>query len=149
MINRLVQQVAYHQLTTLPMMDKDDKEEAVIVPEPAQKKNKFKDPTMALLESMVAMSAVHRKQKNQLNPHEVAEKEIKYYQNIEKSEWSKFENTLTWWKKRKIMQNLPCLSQVAQALLGCLPSSGGLECDFGPTKGCHFPQVCISWIGLH
>jgi hypothetical protein len=45
-----------------------------------------------------------------------------------------------WWQSRHMRDTLPCLSQVATALLACNPSSGGLECDFGLLKDVSKPK---------
>jgi hypothetical protein len=61
-------------------------------------------------------------------------KEIDYYLNLPRDQWPKFEETLVWWQSRMVRENLPCLTQVAGAILACHPSSGGLECNFGLLK---------------
>jgi hypothetical protein len=133
-VTRYVQQVAYEKLTCEEIIDEESVHE--IVPQSAHKRAKYDDPTLALLETMVEMShnPSSRLREEAFTPQEVAAKELHYYQNIDRSEWPKFDEILTWWRSVKIQQNLPCLSQVAQAFLGCLPSSGGLECDFGHLK---------------
>jgi hypothetical protein len=48
-----------------------------------------------------------------------------------------------------VKQHLPCVSQVAQAFLSCMPSSGGLEFDFGQLKDIISPMHCSSpWIQM-
>lgn len=125
-VTRYVQQVAYEKLTCEEINDEESVHE--IVPQSAHKRAKYDDPTLALLETMVEMSRnpSSRLREEAFTPQEVAAKELHYYQNIDRSEWPKFDEILTWWRSVKIQQNLPCLSQVAQAFLGCLPSSGGL-----------------------
>jgi hypothetical protein len=65
---------------------------------------------------------------------EMARKELDTYLNIPQEQWPTFDETLTWWQSHHMRDTLPCLSQVATALLACNPSSGGLECDFGLLK---------------
>ncbi len=67
-------------------------------------------------------------------PQQKARNEINYYQAITPDQWPTFDETLNWWHSRVIREAMPCLSQVATAILGCNPSSGGLECDFGFLK---------------
>jgi hypothetical protein len=75
-----------------------------------------------------------------LTPSDIAKKEVEYYLTIPQETWPKFEDTNTWWHSRQIVENMPCLSQVAGALLACKPSSGGLECDFGLLKDVIKPE---------
>ncbi len=131
MVNRrLVKQVAHqlHQETTSQCKPE------VIVPEPARKRSKCEDPTLALFQTMVPPTSKAENNPSGATSHERAEAEIKFYKNIEHSQWPKFKKTLEWRISRCAKKNLPCLSQVVQAFLACMPSSGGLECDFGSIK---------------
>jgi hypothetical protein len=69
-----------------------------------------------------------------LSPNEIARKELEHYCNLPEEERPPFEEVLGWWSSRVVAEKMPCLSQVAKAVLGCTPPSGGLECDFGLLK---------------
>lgn len=48
---------------------------------------------------------------------------------IPESKFPEPHDLVKWWHTQRIA--MPCLTQVAGALLACKPGSGGLECDFG------------------
>lgn len=68
-----------------------------------------------------------------ITPTEMINKEISLLKNIGKSkvEWPDLELTPAWWTSPEQKKRMPCLAQVALALLSCKPSAGGLECDLG------------------
>jgi hypothetical protein len=102
--------------------------------QPKAKKQRVLDPTLTLLQSLISNGTPIDVETERSTPLEIAEKELEYYLNIPQDQWPNFSETLTWWQSRQISTNLPCLSQVATALLACNPSSGGLECDFSLWK---------------
>ncbi len=83
-ISRQVQQVAYNLV-----INTTSETEQPVVPVCQAKYNKSKDPTLALLETMIPTNQLQQGQ-DHLAPHDHAENEIKFYQNIDKSEWPKF-----------------------------------------------------------
>ncbi len=88
------------------------------------------DPALDLFNNLIAPIGVEANTAEKPSPYQVVKNEIEYYKNIGREKWSKFEEKLEWWSSKEIRHHLPCLSQVASALLACRPSSGGL------TSGC-------------
>jgi hypothetical protein len=105
-----------------------------VVIEVPTKKQRIHDPTLTLLQSLIATSSQIEVESESITPLQMAQQELDYYLKIPQDQWPTFQETLTWWQSRQIRDNLPCLSQVAAAFLACNPSSGGLECDFGHLK---------------
>jgi hypothetical protein len=102
---------------------------------PVPKKQRTDDPTLALLETLIDTAPGETEADiDVLTPFQVVKNEIECYQNITREQWPKFEETIEWWNSKYTRENLPCLIQVAGAILACQPSSGGLECDFGLLK---------------
>jgi hypothetical protein len=133
--------VAFHQCANDGEITSDEAEAMIVTPQqPQPKKQRFADPTLALLESLIAPSATAQASSENITPYKMARQEIEYYRNIPKETWPNFEETIPWWQSRTSQENMPCLSQVATAILACKPSSGGLECDFGHLKDVISPK---------
>jgi hypothetical protein len=86
-VTRLVEQVAhqFHQSSLT-----EEEVEVEVVPQPAEKRSKCDDPTWALLEEMIP-DAEAEQNKRELTLNETAAAEIKFYKNLDKSDWPKFE----------------------------------------------------------
>ena len=66
----------------------------------------------------------------QRTPKIIVEDEIERYKQVAKSVCTS-DTVNEWWGKPAQVLSFPCLSQVAGALFGMKPGSGGLECDIG------------------
>jgi hypothetical protein len=110
---------------------------------PATKKRRIVETAEAMddLYSSMGMEAAspiqHRFENRNIEglvtPESIVDEEIKRYQrlrNITDPDCS-HEDIDKWWGKKQQRDDFPCLAQVAGALFGMKPGSGGLECDIG------------------
>ena len=91
--------MAFHQCANDGEITSDEAEAMIVTPQqPQPKKQRFADPTLALLESLIAPSATAQASSEKITPYKMARQEIEYYRNIPKETWPNFEETIPWWQ---------------------------------------------------
>jgi hypothetical protein len=149
-IHRLTERVAFQMLTSQSLSSTtesstlgDCTNNNTLRQQRLPKQTRYSDPAMDMLENMISSPSAAQRHEvgRELTPEDVASNEIKVYRELSQADWpATFEETVAWWNKCTIKDQMPCLSQVASAFLACKPSSGGLECDFSLLKDVIAPK---------
>ena len=113
-----------------------DGSDGVNVPPPPDKRRRIavSISTMDMLDALAGTASnqieeVARPQARSVNT--IVDEEIEHYRSISRDSKVEPEALVAWWAEPAQTRKMPCMSQVAAALLSAKASTGGLECDLG------------------